>query len=101
MQETKNSITFQQTLRWRNTHRVRSLLKYKVTTETHLQQDHITKEKQHRTHERYVQNVTQLVHLHHRSVHDFSMNLLAAIGIYCFFIILSTYIGNKYAYPFI
>lgn len=55
MQVTKNSITFQPTLRWRNTHRGRSLLKYKVTTETHLQHDRVTKEKQHRTHERYAQ----------------------------------------------
>jgi len=29
--------------------------------------------------------VAQLVHTRHRSVHNFLMNLLAAIGAYCFF----------------
>lgn len=47
-----------------------------------------------------LKNVAQLVHPHHRSVHDFLMNLLAAIGTSYFFIILSSHIGNKYAYPF-
>ena len=30
-------------------------------------------------------NVAQLVHSCHRSVHNFIMNLLAAMGAYCFF----------------
>ena len=32
-----------------------------------------------------VNNVAQLVHTRHRSVHNFLMNMLAAIGAYCFF----------------
>lgn len=32
-----------------------------------------------------LKNVAQLVHTRHRSVHNFLMNLLAAIGAYCFF----------------
>ena len=32
-----------------------------------------------------LKNVAQLVHSHHRSVHNFLMNMLAAIGAYCFF----------------
>ena len=34
-----------------------------------------------------LKNVAQLVHTRHRSVHNFIMNLLAAIGAYCFFAI--------------
>ncbi len=32
-----------------------------------------------------LKNVAQLVHSRHRSVHNFLMNLLAAMGAYCFF----------------
>ena len=32
-----------------------------------------------------LKNVAQLVHTRHRSVHNFLMNLLAAMGTYCFF----------------
>ena len=32
-----------------------------------------------------LKNVAQLVHSRHRSVHNFIMNLLAAMGAYCFF----------------
>lgn len=32
-----------------------------------------------------LKNVAQLVHTRHRSVHNFIMNLLAALGAYCFF----------------
>lgn len=32
-----------------------------------------------------LKNVAQLVHTRHRSVHNFLMNLLGAIGAYCFF----------------
>ena len=32
-----------------------------------------------------LKNVAQPVHTRHRSVHDFLMNMLAAIGAYCFF----------------
>ena len=32
-----------------------------------------------------LKNVAQLVHTRHRSVHNFIMNLLAAMGAYCFF----------------
>ena len=32
-----------------------------------------------------LKNVAQLVHTRHRSVHNFLMNLLAAMGAYCFF----------------
>ena len=32
-----------------------------------------------------LKNVAQLVHSRHRSVHNFLMNLLAAVGAYCFF----------------
>ena len=32
-----------------------------------------------------LKNVAQLVHTRHRSVHNFLMNMLAAIGAYCFF----------------
>ena len=32
-----------------------------------------------------VNNVAHLVHTRHRSVHNFLMNMLAAIGAYCFF----------------
>lgn len=32
-----------------------------------------------------LKNVAQLVHSRHRSVHNFIMNMLAAIGAYCFF----------------
>ena len=32
-----------------------------------------------------LKNVAQLVHTRHRSVHNFLMNLLAALGAYCFF----------------
>ena len=32
-----------------------------------------------------LKNVAQLVHTRHRSFHNFLMNLLAAIGAYCFF----------------
>lgn len=32
-----------------------------------------------------LKNVAQLVHNRHRSVHNFIMNLLAALGAYCFF----------------
>ena len=33
-----------------------------------------------------LKNVAQLVHTRHRSVHNFLMNLLAAMGAYCFFL---------------
>ncbi|MBR6285070.1 MAG: IS982 family transposase [Muribaculaceae bacterium] len=33
-----------------------------------------------------LKNVAQLVHTRHRSVHNFIMNVLAAIGAYCFFV---------------
>ena len=32
-----------------------------------------------------LKNVAQLVHTRHRSVHNFLMNMLAAMGAYCFF----------------
>lgn len=32
-----------------------------------------------------LKNVAQLVHSRHRCVHNFLMNLLAAMGAYCFF----------------
>lgn len=32
-----------------------------------------------------LKNVAQLVHTRHRSTHNFLMNMLAAIGAYCFF----------------
>ncbi len=32
-----------------------------------------------------LKNVAQLVHSRHRSVHNFLMNLLVAMGAYCFF----------------
>ena len=32
-----------------------------------------------------LKNVAQLVHSRHRSVHNFLINLLAAMGAYCFF----------------
>lgn len=32
-----------------------------------------------------LKNVAQPVHSRHRNVHDFIMNLLAAMGAYCFF----------------
>ena len=32
-----------------------------------------------------LKNVVRLVHSRHRSVHNFIMNLLAAMGAYCFF----------------
>ena len=32
-----------------------------------------------------LKNVAQLVHSRYRSVHNFIMNLLAAMGAYCFF----------------
>ncbi len=32
-----------------------------------------------------LKNVAQLVHSRHRSVHNFIMNLFAAMGAYCFF----------------
>ena len=32
-----------------------------------------------------LKNVARLVHSRHRSVHNFLMNLLAAMGAYCFF----------------
>ncbi len=32
-----------------------------------------------------LKNVAQLVHTRHRSFHNFLMNLLAAMGAYCFF----------------
>ncbi len=32
-----------------------------------------------------LKNVAQLVHSRHRSIHNFLMNLLAAMGAYCFF----------------
>ena len=32
-----------------------------------------------------LKNVAQLVHTRHRSMHNFLMNLLAAMGAYCFF----------------
>ena len=32
-----------------------------------------------------LKNVAQLVHSRHRSVHNFLMNLLGAMGAYCFF----------------
>lgn len=32
-----------------------------------------------------LKNVAQLVHTRHRSVHNFLMNLLGAMGAYCFF----------------
>ncbi|MCI7069427.1 MAG: transposase, partial [Bacteroides pyogenes] len=32
-----------------------------------------------------LKNVAQLVHTRHRSVHNFLINLLSAIGAYCFF----------------
>lgn len=32
-----------------------------------------------------LKNVAQLEHTRHRSVHNFIMNLLAAMGAYCFF----------------
>ncbi len=34
-----------------------------------------------------LKNVAQLVHTRHRSVHNIMMNMLAAIGAYCFFAI--------------
>lgn len=33
-----------------------------------------------------LKNVAQLVHTRHRSMHNFLMNLLAAMGAYCFFL---------------
>ena len=32
-----------------------------------------------------LKNVAQLVHSRHRSIHNFLVNLLAAMGAYCFF----------------
>ena len=36
-----------------------------------------------------LKNVAQLVHTRHRSMHNFLMNLLAAMGAYCFFLSMS------------
>ena len=33
-----------------------------------------------------LKNVAQLVHTRHRSVHNFLINLLVAMGAYCFFL---------------
>ena len=32
-----------------------------------------------------LKNMAQIVHSHHRSVNDFIMNLISALGAYCFF----------------